>query len=166
MSIPILRHAGATINLTRLVESFNKMHTSAGTTASTATFYVLDLPASPCVDLGTWFRSMFDPPAWDPTIIAPAGVCDVVSRTLPKAAVYAYDPHICKARLWKPVGGENGRLRNVDRYRTAKEAFDAFEAMCLAQRCSKCRFYAPWTDLKSGCCFLWLYGEADKENAK
>lgn len=165
MSIPILRHAGATINLTKLVDSFNA-RASTGTTASTAAFYVLDLPASPYVDLRTWFRSMFGPPAVTPTIIAPDSICRTASHALPGTAVYAYSPRDWSVRLWTPVCGENGKLRNVDRYKTAKEAFGAFEAMCLEQCCSECRFHAPWVDLGIKCCFLWLYEDADKENAK
>lgn len=101
MSIPILRHTGATVNLTKLVGSFNDARAST----EAAAFYVLDLPASPCVDMGTWFQSMFGPPACDPAIIAPDGVCDVASRALPGTAVYAYDPRNWNVRPWKPVGG-------------------------------------------------------------
>ena len=163
MSIPILRRAGATVNLTKLVESFGAARASTGI----GPFYVLDLPASPHVDMGTWFRSMFGPPAATPVVIAPDGVCDVASRALPETAVYAYDPRDWNVRLWTPGGEENGKLRNVDRYKTAKEAFGAFEAMCLAQCCSECRFYAPRTDLiKINCHFLWLYEKADGEKAK
>lgn len=161
MSIPILRRAGATVNLTKLVESFDDARAST----EAAAFYVLDLPASPCVDMGTWLQSVFGPPALDPIIIAPDGVCDVASRALPGTAVYAYDPRDWSVRPWKPVdAGRN--LRNVDKYGTAKEAFGAFEAMCLAQCCSECRFHAPWVDLGIKCRFLWLYGGVDKENAK
>lgn len=163
MSIPILRHTGATINLTRLVDSFNAR---AEATASTAAFYVLDLPASPYVDVRTWFRSMFGPPAVTPTIIAPDGICCTASHALPGTEVYAYSPRDWSVRLWAPVCGENGKLRNVDRYRTAKEAFGAFEAMCSAIRCSECRFDKLRKNLGINCHFLWLYEDANKENAK
>lgn len=54
-------------------------------------------------------------------------------------------------------------VRNCDRYRTAKEAYDAFEKSCCKVPCGECRF----SGRGGPCGFSWLYGEAaDKEEAK
>lgn len=49
------------------------------------------------------------------------------------------------------------KVRNIDKYKTAKEAFYAFDKMCSARRCKDCRFDAPKKDSGLDCRFIWLY---------
>lgn len=58
-------------------------------------------------------------------------------------------------------------VRNCDRYKTAKEAIEAFDKMFLSHCWSKCNG-CPIGEQKvkvptSNCMFLWLYAEAEKE---
>lgn len=53
-------------------------------------------------------------------------------------------------------------VRNLDKYKTADEASDAFGKMCLPRCCEECCFDKLRTD-KVDCRFLWLYEEAEKE---
>ena len=58
-------------------------------------------------------------------------------------------------------------LRNCDRYKTAKEAIEAFDKMFLSHCWSKCNG-CPIGEQKvkaptSNCMFLWLYAETEKE---
>ena len=52
-------------------------------------------------------------------------------------------------------------VRNCDKYRTAKEAFIAFEKMCRSKSCDVCPFSAV-KDESCSCRLNWLYAEADK----
>ena len=52
-------------------------------------------------------------------------------------------------------------IRNCDRYRTAEEAWRAFNYMCDLVTCDTCQF------AKEGSCRInWLYAEAEKEEEK
>lgn len=88
MSIPILRHSGASINLTKIADSFRE---SSGD-RSTRSFYVVDLPRNPVVDAETWMKSLFGPPSATEAIIVPDDVKGLAARALPGTAVYAYGP--------------------------------------------------------------------------
>ena len=52
-------------------------------------------------------------------------------------------------------------VRNCDKYRTAKEAFIAFEKMCQSKSCDVCPFNTE-RDESCSCRLNWLYAEADK----
>ena len=52
-------------------------------------------------------------------------------------------------------------VRNCDKYRTAKEAFIAFEKMCQSKYCNVCPFSAERNECMN-CRLNWLYAEADK----
>lgn len=56
-------------------------------------------------------------------------------------------------------------VRNCDKYRTAKEAFIAFEKMCKSRYCNVCPLSAERNECIS-CRLNWLYAEAEKEDAK
>ena len=56
-------------------------------------------------------------------------------------------------------------VRNCDKYRTAKEAFIAFEKMCKEKKCSMCPFSAERNECLS-CSFNWLFAEEEKEVSK
>lgn len=90
MSIPILRHSGTTVNLTKIVDSF---HGALGD-RMTRSFYVVDLPRHPTIDAETWMKSLFGPPSGPhvPGIIVPYDVRGLAARALAGCAVYAYDP--------------------------------------------------------------------------
>ena len=56
-------------------------------------------------------------------------------------------------------------VRNCDKYRTAKEAFIAFEKMCQSKYCNVCPFSAERNECLN-CGFNWLFAEAEKEVSK
>lgn len=56
-------------------------------------------------------------------------------------------------------------VRNCDKYRTAKEAFIAFEKMCQSKSCDVCSFSRE-RDESYSCRLNWLYAEAEKEAKK
>lgn len=57
------------------------------------------------------------------------------------------------------------KVRNMDKYETAKEAFDAFDSMCSARYCKDCRFDILRIEHGVNCCFSWLYAnEGDVES--
>lgn len=57
------------------------------------------------------------------------------------------------------------KVRNMDKYKTAKEAFDAFDKMCSAYCCKDCRFDTLKKKLGLDCRFIWLYAnEGDGGN--
>lgn len=69
----------------------------------------------------------------------------------------------CLENLRKAVKREKNKpIRNCDRYRTAKEAYDAFEKICCKVSCGECRFSVRGVP----CGFSWLYEEAEKEVSK
>lgn len=55
---------------------------------------------------------------------------------------------------------------NCDKYRTAEEAFDAFDKMCSTRCCEDCEFDKPRKNQRISCRFGWLYAEAGKGEAK
>lgn len=74
----------------------------------------------------------------------------------------------CLENLREAVKREKAKpVRNCDRYKTAKEAIEAFDKMFLSHCWSKCNG-CPIGEQKvkvptSNCMFLWLYAEAEKE---
>ena len=68
--------------------------------------------------------------------------------------------------LEKAIAREKRKpVRNCDKYRTAKEAFIAFEKMCQSKYCNVCPFSTK-KDESCSCRLNWLYAEAEKEDAK
>lgn len=58
-------------------------------------------------------------------------------------------------------------IRNCDKYKTASEALDAFIERCATRTCADCELERLGREqgICSGCRFVWLYAEADKEAA-
>ncbi len=50
-------------------------------------------------------------------------------------------------------------VRNLDVYKTAKEADKAYEHMCFGKKCDSCNYGHGKT--KVNCSIAWLYAEAD-----
>lgn len=55
-------------------------------------------------------------------------------------------------------------VRNCDKYATAKDALDAYRAMCENLDCKHCRFGS--SKGMEDCVISWLYAAAEKEDAK
>lgn len=72
----------------------------------------------------------------------------------------------CMGRLSESVKCEKSRpVRNCDKYRTEKEAYEGFRGVCdVSRNCSNCRFRDCYS--MSECAIAYLYGEAKKESAK
>ena len=60
---------------------------------------------------------------------------------------------------------KNKPVLNCDKYRTAKEAFIAFNKMCADKSCYRCPFSAERNGYFS-CRLNWLYSESKKEVSK
>ena len=55
-------------------------------------------------------------------------------------------------------------MKNLDKYKTADEAYRAFIEFCCKYRCKNCRFGDRLKPV--GCAFAWLYAKAGKEKEK
>ena len=53
-------------------------------------------------------------------------------------------------------------VRNFNKYKTAKEAYEGSEKFCRKSTCLECRY----RDISTTCRFAWLYDEAKNEDAK
>lgn len=53
-------------------------------------------------------------------------------------------------------------VRNCDKYKTAKDAYEGSNEFCYKSKCVECRY----RDSYPICRFAWLYAEAEKESDK
>lgn len=68
--------------------------------------------------------------------------------------------------LEKAIAREKAKpVRNCDKYKTAKEAYLAFNKMCDNESCHRCPFSAERNECLN-CRLNWIYAEAEKEDAK
>lgn len=80
---------------------------------------------------------------------------------------YALSPLVCDLlsiadRIEAALKREKEKpVRNCDKYKTAKDAFDGFNKMCDGKTCYRCPFSAERNECMS-CMLNWLYAEADK----
>ena len=56
-------------------------------------------------------------------------------------------------------------VRNCDKYKTAKDAFDGFNKMCAYKSCDRCPFSSERNECYI-CKLNWLFAEAEKEVSK
>lgn len=125
-----------------------------------AAYYCLDTKGVP---FDTWLKCEFEAPC-KPTLLEAAE--EVVTAWRADGCIgvlEAVRKHV--ADLADAIAREKRKsVRNCDRYRTAKEAFGAFMNICI-QNCSTCPYNINLNN-GVGCCFNWLYANAEKEEAK
>ena len=55
-------------------------------------------------------------------------------------------------------------MKNIEKYKTADEAYRAFIEFCCKYKCKNCRFSDKVKP--AGCAIAWLYDDAEKEETK
>ena len=88
-----------------------------------------------------------------------------VGHEVGKTDGYAEAAEDCRRRT---AGGglpeEVRAMKNIEKYKTADEAYRAFIEFCCKYKCKNCRFGDRLKPV--GCAFAWLYEEAEKGETK
>ena len=117
----------------------------------------LGLNKTPC---DAWLECEFEEPRVPTLLEAAKEVVKTWYAKLPEGSIDRVRQSI--VRLSTAIEREKRKpVRNCDKYRTAKEAFIAFEKMCQSKSCDVCPFSTE-RDESCSCRLNWLYSEADK----
>ena len=107
-----------------------------------------------------WLESEYEEPR-EPTLLEAA---EELKNTLKQKDITLPDVAVAFSHLTAAIEREKRKpVRNFDKYKTTKDAMNAFNLMCENMACERC----PYNQGSSfRCKFEWLYDKAGKEEIK